>query len=576
MVAEPVPSPSPPSGLRNLLAQDARASRRYQESRFGYRPATWWLDPGFVAVALHRLGRWARLRGHGFLARLLTQANTLVTGAEIPADSAIGPGLLLPTPLALCLSGHAGRDLTMLALTGVGSRMREDDAAAGGALPVLGDGVSMGFLSGIMKAVRIGDGATIAPGAGALFDMPAGSRGVSAVAPQAGDPPPVPKPRPHALPPCDHGRWSATWRDYRADIDRTIAEMQRFGTGPASFRLRLRTALFSPLVALLTYRIAHWLHLRGLRRIARACALLNRLFHKVTIVPQACLGGGAFLPHLAGTLINARAGRNLTLYANTVCAPWHGAHAPLDEAPQLGDDVRIGAHGAIIGPVDIGDRVFLAMKVNLFDTVPGGQGVFSPMARVQLGEAQASPAQAPALPEPGAWSADALRRGDAQRRAAWMAQGRRIGLAGRIAVALYRRSHAHHAAGRLRRARWAWLANVYCNGIDIAPMSRIGPGLLIDAPAGIAFHGCAGRDLTLMAQTIVGAELTADRRSPSLEAAPILGDGITLHPHAVVAGRIAVGDRTILYPGCTALSTVPSDVTLMPRPPRLRPVPEAR
>ncbi|MCE3543499.1 hypothetical protein LXJ56_25290, partial [Escherichia coli] len=75
--------------------------------------------------------------------------------------------------------------------------------------------------------------------------------------------------------------------------------------------------------------------------------------------------------------------------------------------------------GAIIGPVDIGDRVVLAMKVKLFDTVPGGQGVFSPMARVQLGEAQASPAQAPALPEPGAWSADALRRGDAQRRAAW-------------------------------------------------------------------------------------------------------------------------------------------------------------
>ena len=50
--------------MRRCLRADALRSKHYQESKFGYVPLTWFLDPGWACVFLHRFAHvsktWCR------------------------------------------------------------------------------------------------------------------------------------------------------------------------------------------------------------------------------------------------------------------------------------------------------------------------------------------------------------------------------------------------------------------------------------------------------------------------------------------------------------------------------------
>ena len=70
------------------MRQDARRPRRDQEGKFRYAPLTWFVDPGWVCVLLHRLAYLLCQRGWTRSARLLMQANSLLTGADIQPESA--------------------------------------------------------------------------------------------------------------------------------------------------------------------------------------------------------------------------------------------------------------------------------------------------------------------------------------------------------------------------------------------------------------------------------------------------------------------------------------------------------
>jgi serine O-acetyltransferase len=553
---------------RRRLAADAARLRRFQRSKFGYVPLTWFLDPAWIAVLLHRLSARAWAGGRRKLGRLLMQLNSMATGADINPDSSFGPGLLIPSPCGVRMSGIAGRNFTALALAGVGASA---ESHVGGQ-PVLGDDVTMAAFSGINGGIAVGDGVVFGPGSAAQRDVPPGARLVFASeilqSPAAAAGAPVAPPPRGPPPACRHADWGACRADLEADVDRyreAVAAGVRARVG------RLSTKLTNQLIVLWIYRRSHWRQANGDASGARRWAALNRLLFKVAVHPASCIGPGALAPHLAGTVFCGHAGARLSLYANVLCLADRPGAGP-DQAPWLGDEVTLGGHAGVYGPVEVGDRVTLAPKVELERRAPDDCLVFSGLGRSRTETAADAPApRAGPPPSPLAWAETRSRlRRDRERLAEAGLAEAGLARAALACVRLHRLSHHFFRAGALRRGRWFWLANAWLTGADISPASDIGPGLLVPDPAGLVVHGRAGADLTLAALSGLGPVELAGDALPGLGAAPRLGDQVHFAPHCGAYGAVTVGSNVIAAPGCIVLRDLPAGVRLSLPPVRLR------
>lgn len=557
----------PPLPLRTLLAADAARSRALQASRFGYAPHSWWIDPGFVAVLCHRLAHTAHCRGGRKRARLLMQLGSLLTGADFHPAARIGPGLLVPSPFATNLSCCAGAGLTLMGQAGIGGSNARIDIGAGPGLPLLGDTVRAGRFSGINGPFPVGDGAIVVAGAGTVRGAAPGETARPSADPAIRARTPDPSCQPREAPPCAHASLTITLAAWKADLVRYCSAEDRYGARDITTGRLAGAALTNTGIALLTQRLAHWLHRRGWRRAARVPAAINRLVWKLDVPASTCLGGGLVLPHLAGIVVEGRIGADVTLYANTICAGWR-AHP--GTGPTLGDGVTVGGHSGVFGPVTVGDGVHLSPKVQLATSVPDHATVFSRAAHCRN-------SIEPTLTEPPVEVPDAYCGQDGKARArdrarirAFRAAGGRIGFNARLAVRLHRAAHRAYARGRLRQARIAWLANQYLTGADISPASRIGGGLLLPHPAGLVIHGTLGADCTVMAMAGIGADLRVGDQLPPLAAAPILGARVHIDHHGQVDGAVRIGDDARIMPGCTARIDVPAAHEMAIFAPRLR------
>lgn len=538
---------------------DAAASRRFQRSKFGYVPVTWFLDPGFVAVFLARVQFACNARRLGALSELVSQLNSILTGADVESSSRVGPGWLMPNPLGVSFWADAGGELTVDTLSGAGHAI--GGRLAEGGRPRLGDRVTLEPFSGIQGPLTIGDDVRFVAGGGARRDVAAGTTMGPSQTGVAGKPPPETAARAHA--PCDHASFSSLRRDFGADLERTMKQMERMGFDrPRRWRLALRNMF----VALLVYRLSHWLDCCGWRFGSRALAGINKLVFKLTIPPESCLGGGVILPHLAGSYILCTAGQDLSAYAQS----WVGStRTSLEMSPRLGDRVFLAAHTATIGVLTIGDDVLVGLKSTVFQDIPAAARVNSPAGvfrRVDPpAEAEDEPGSLLSPPPPplrdaiGADRARARELRDA---------GVTISRTARFAVRLYRLSSAAHGAGRLRLARWLWWVNRVLTGADLSPASRIGGGFVVLAPAGLTVHARAGERLFLYGQSVISAGLTADRRLRPVQQGPLLGDDVSIHPHAIISGARTVGRGSTLYAGSVQVSDIPRETRVVP--PRIR------
>ena len=132
------------------------------------------LSPSWLCVRLYRATRGAYSGGHLRRAQWLWQLNMWLTGADLRPSSSLGPGLLVPYPACVSINGHAGRNLTVMALSGI-------DPAPAHALrpvpasfvPVLDDDVLLDHHTGVVGAVRVGKGVHLTPGARTTMDVAA-------------------------------------------------------------------------------------------------------------------------------------------------------------------------------------------------------------------------------------------------------------------------------------------------------------------------------------------------------------------------------------------------------------------
>jgi len=556
---------------RERFAADLERLRRALAAEFGVDPVLLRLHPSAVCLLLHRLAHHAWQRGHRKTARILAQAGTLATGGDFHPASDIGPGLFVPHPTGIALMCRAGHNLTVMSRSGTGMLPRARDVGAGPGLPVLGDDCTLGPCCGIEGPQRIGHRVRLLTGIPLMQDAP-DDTDVGAARPARPGAAPAPRARhPATDRGCRHASWRETRADLLADLDAHLRE-GRGRTGPQGWQGRLSALLTTQSATLGLHRLAHGLHATGRPRLARAVAGLNRRLSRADIHPASCVGGGWYLPHPAGVLFNATAGRDLVMFAYTIVAsPGDALRESPASGPVLGDGVVLAAHSAILGPARIGSNVRLGFCAHVHDDVAEDRLVVTPGCRPAF-SARAAPVERAAPPPPARDESftPSARRADWQRLVAWAQPGGALGrLALRLSpawcsVRLYRASRRAWVLGRRRQAQLLWQLNMALTGADLRPASRIGPGLLVPYPACVSIHGNAGRDLTVLAMAGIDplpgeAELGAPPAAPAE-----IGDGVTVGHHAGILGPVHVASRALLAAGARVQDDVPEGATIVP------------
>ena len=138
----------------------------------------------------------------------------------------------------------------------------------------------------------------------------------------------------------------------REDIDSVI---QR---DPAA-QSRLQVLLCSPgLHAVWSYRLNHWLWLRGWRLTARVLSQATRFWTGVEIHPGAVLGRRLLIDHGMGVVIGetATVGDDVTLYQGVTLGGTGNADHGRKRHPTLCNSVFVGNNSNILGDITIGEN----------------------------------------------------------------------------------------------------------------------------------------------------------------------------------------------------------------------------
>jgi serine O-acetyltransferase len=165
-------------------------------------------------------------------------------------------------------------------------------------------------------------------------------------------------------------------KNLRDEIDATLAR------DPAA-RSRIEVALCYPgFHAIVFYRLAHWLWLRGWMLAGRFVSHLARVVTGIEIHPGARIGRRLFIDHGMGVVIGetAEIGDDCTLYQGVTLG---GTSLTRGEKrhPTLGDDVIVGSHAQILGPFRVGNGARIGAQALVQAEVPDGGRMVGVRAR---------------------------------------------------------------------------------------------------------------------------------------------------------------------------------------------------
>lgn len=165
----------------------------------------------------------------------------------------------------------------------------------------------------------------------------------------------------------------------RADLDR-LRQVRPNRSIPV---LWIESLLFNNgFLAVVLYRIAHWFKARRIPMMGPLFGRIQTLLTGVEIAPGAEIGAGLMISHGQGIVIGqwVRIGKNATLMQQvTLGAPSIGR---LEQMPQVGNDVFIGAGARIIGGITIGDGAKIGTNAVVVRDVPAGGRAAAPTAEI--------------------------------------------------------------------------------------------------------------------------------------------------------------------------------------------------
>ena len=127
--------------------------------------------------------------------------------------------------------------------------------------------------------------------------------------------------------------------------------------------------------AILLYRIANKLWLKGRRYLPRLLSYIARIWTSIDIHPGATIGRRFFIDHGTGVVIGETAvvGDDVTLYHGVTLGgvSWNKGK----RHPTLGDRVVVGAGAKILGPITIGANARVGANSVVVSPVPEGKTV---------------------------------------------------------------------------------------------------------------------------------------------------------------------------------------------------------
>lgn len=100
-------------------------------------------------------------------------------------------------------------------------------------------------------------------------------------------------------------------------------------------------------------------------------------------------------------------------------------------------------------------------------------------------------------------------------------------------------------------------------GFDISPNTRIGPGLYIGHFGGVVISPFAvlGANVNIAQGVTIGAESRGARKG-----APTLGDRVWVGAHAIIVGKISIGNDALIAPGAFVNFDVPPMAVVLGNP----------
>ncbi|MFB6107969.1 MAG: serine O-acetyltransferase [Haloplanus sp.] len=134
--------------------------------------------------------------------------------------------------------------------------------------------------------------------------------------------------------------------------------------------------------ALWAYRVAHLLWTADHHLAARLLSQAARLLTGVEIHPAAEVGRRVVIDHGIGVVVGstAKIGDDVLVYHGVTL----GNDVPRDgkRHPTVGDDVMLGAHATLLGPIEVGDGATVGGAAVVVDSVPADATVVGNPARI--------------------------------------------------------------------------------------------------------------------------------------------------------------------------------------------------
>ncbi len=146
----------------------------------------------------------------------------------------------------------------------------------------------------------------------------------------------------------------------------------------------LEFVLYPGLHAITTHRyLSHPLYKIKLKFLARFISQLTRFFTGIEIHPGAVIGKGFFCDHGMGVVIGgtAEVGKDCVIFQG-VTLGGTGKHKG-KRHPTIGNNVLIGAHATLLGPINVGNNVNIgAESVIINRDVPSNSTVVGSPGRI--------------------------------------------------------------------------------------------------------------------------------------------------------------------------------------------------
>ena len=149
-----------------------------------------------------------------------------------------------------------------------------------------------------------------------------------------------------------------------------------------AFESIIEVFFYPGVMAIVHYRIAHWLYMRGFKRLGRIIMGITGFITSVDIHPQAQIGRRVFIDHAIGVVIGQTAivGDDVTIYQGVSLGGV--SLAKTKRHPTIESGVVIGAGAKVLGDITIGKNAKIGANSVVIKDVPSDCTAIGIPARV--------------------------------------------------------------------------------------------------------------------------------------------------------------------------------------------------